>query len=186
MNQPDAMHGSKTGAGYKPGQARFANAVYTYTPDFANGDYKEGVVSEDDSQVTFEFRTPYIIAATPPNAKEWGIYDPGCKNGLVVRGKSDCKVSVSVDRGKTWTDGGKLSDAPDLTDTAKGHRQYWLRLHAGAKMLAGSGLTITTACEANGSTMPRLKDGGTTVQFEASGRAIVSAGPNLAQAAAAT
>ena len=36
VNQPDAMYGSKTGAGYRPGQARFANAVYTYTPDFAD------------------------------------------------------------------------------------------------------------------------------------------------------
>jgi hypothetical protein len=184
VNQPEAMYGSKNGAGYKPGQARFANAVFTYTPDFASGDYKEAAVSEDDSQVTFEFRSPYIIAATPPNAKDWGIYDSGCKNGLVVRGKAECKVSVSVDRGKTWTDGGKLAGPLDLTDAAKGYRQYWLRLHAGAKALAASGLTITTICEANGSVFPRLKDSGTTITFAASGRAIVSAGPTLPQATA--
>jgi hypothetical protein len=178
------MFGSKTGAGYKPGQARFANAVYTYTPDFVTGDYKEGVVAEDDSQVTFEFHSPYIIGATPPNAKEWGIYDAGGKNGLVVRGKADCKVSVSVDRGRTWTDGGKLAGTLDLTDAAKGHRQYWLKLHAGAKTLAGTGLTVTTVCEANGAIMPRLKDGGSVVHFAASGRALVAAGPTLPQAAA--
>jgi hypothetical protein len=55
---------------------------------------------------------------------------------------------------------------------------------AGAKALAGSGLTITTVCQANASTMPRLKDGGCRVTFEASGRAIVSAGPTLPQAKA--
>lgn len=184
VNQPDAMYGSKNGTGYKPGQARFANAVFTYTPDFASGDYKEATVSEDASQVIFEFCSPYIIAATPPNAKDWGIYDSGCKNGLVVRGKAECKVSVSVDRGKTWTACGKLAGTLDLTDAAKGHRQYWLKLHVGAKTLAASNLTITTVCEANSSVLPRLKDGGTTVSFAASNRALVSAGPTLPQAAA--
>ncbi|MBA4068034.1 MAG: hypothetical protein C0501_30880 [Isosphaera sp.] len=184
VNQPDAMWGSKTGPVAKAGQARFGNAVYTYTPDFASGDYKEGVVSEDDTQVTFEFQTPYVIAATPPNDAPWGIYDPGCKNGLVVRGKADCRVSVSVDRGRTWLDGGKLSDNPDLTQEAKGYRQYWLRLHAGAKALAGSGLTVTTVCQANAAVMPRLKDGGSAVTFAAGGRGLVSAGPTLPQAAA--
>ena len=82
VNQPDAMYGSKVGAGHKSGQARYANAVYIYFPDFASGDYREGVVSESESQVTFEFQSPYVIAATPPNAKEWGIYDSGCRNGL--------------------------------------------------------------------------------------------------------
>jgi hypothetical protein len=179
VNQPDAMFGSKNGAGYRPGQARFANALYTYVPDLAGGDYKEGVVSESDSQVTFEFQTPYIIAATPPNAKEWGIYDPGCKNGLVVQGKGDLGVSLSTDEGKTWVDGGKLSANPDLTDAAKGHRKYLLRLHAGAKQLIDSGLTIRTVCQANESTMPRLKDCGSEVKFEASGKALVSAGPGV-------
>jgi len=183
VNQPDAMFGSKNGAGYKPGQARFANAVYTYMPDFS-GDYKEGVVSEDDAQITFEFQSPYIVGATPPNAKEWGIYEAGCTNGLVVRGNSDCKVSLSVDRGQTWHDGGKLAAVMDLTDAAKGHRHYWLKLHAGAKQLQGSGLSITTVCQANAAVMPRLKDGGSVVAFAASGRALVSAGPNLPQAMA--
>jgi hypothetical protein len=184
VNQPDAMYRSKAGAGYKPGQARFANAVYTYTPDFSSKDYQEGVISEDASQVTFEFRTPYIIAATPASTKEWGIYEPGCKNGLVVRGNGDATVSVSVDRGQSWSPAVKLAESPDLTDCVKGFRQYWLRVNAGAKALAGCGLTITTVCQANGSTMPRLKDGGSTVTFAASGRSVVSAGPTLALAKA--
>ena len=56
VNQPDAMFGSKTGAGFKPGRARYANAIFTYRPDFATIDYREGVVSENDSQVTLEFQ----------------------------------------------------------------------------------------------------------------------------------
>jgi hypothetical protein len=184
VNQPDAMYKSKNGAGHKQGQARYANAVFTYAPDFATGGYKEGVVSEDDSHVTFEFQSPYVIAATPPNAKEWGIYDAGGKNGLMVKGKPGCAVSVSVDRGRTWTEGGKLDGTLDLTDAAKGHRQYWIKFHAGSKALAGSGLTIRTVCEANASTMPHLKDGGTRITFAASGKALASAGPTLPQAAA--
>ncbi|HEX4612439.1 MAG TPA: hypothetical protein VH092_29870, partial [Urbifossiella sp.] len=167
---------------YKQGQARYGNAVYTYRPDFSTADYREGVVSEGDDHIDLEFHTPYIIAATPPNAKEWGIYDRGCRNGLVVTGNAECDVSVSADRGATWVPGGKLSARPDLTDAAKGHRQYWLKLHAGAKQLAGSGLTITTVCQANASVLPRLKDGGTAVRFEAGGFGLVSAGPNIPQA----
>lgn len=182
VNQPAAMFGSKAGAGFEPGRARFANAVYTYRPDFVTGDYREGVVTEDDGQVTFEFRTPYVIGATPPTAAAWGVYDPGCRNGLVVRGAGDVAVSVSVDGGRTWAAGGPLSASPDLTDAVKGHRQYLLRLHAGAKRLAGAGLLITTVCQASAAVMPQLMDGGSVVRFEAGGRAVASAGPTVPEA----
>jgi hypothetical protein len=198
VNQPDKMHGSRTGPGYHPGQARFGNAVYVYRPDFASGDYREAVVFENNDHVTLEFYTPYIIAATPPNGKPWGIYEEGCRNGLVVHGKSNCTVGVSVDQGRSWTTCGSLTEGADgirwpgrlpdggldLTDHVKGHRQYFLQFSAGAKELEKAGLTIMTVCQANPSTMPRLKDGGTTIDFAATDRAVVSAGPNLAQARA--
>jgi hypothetical protein len=184
VNQPEKMHGSKDGTPYKRGQARYGNAVYTYRPDFASGDYREGVVQEDAGSVVFEFYSPYIIGATPPNEKPWGIYDAGGKNGLVLHGKADCTVSVSTDQGKTWFDAGKFADGLDLTDRVKGFRQYLLKLGAGAKSLEKSGLTIVTVCQANAATMPRLKDGGSQVQFQASGQAVVSAGPTVAQAQA--
>jgi len=182
VNQADKLFGSKTGAGYHDGQARFANAEYVYAPDFLNGDYREAVVDENEGQVTFEFSTPYIVGCTPPNPKPWGIYDAGGKNGLVLRGRASCPVSLSVDRGRTWIDGGRFSDGMDLTDSVKGHRQYRLRLGSGAKALAGSGLKVTTVCQASVSVIPRLKDGGTRVSFENSGRAVVSAGPTREQA----
>lgn len=184
VNQPEKMYQSKTGAGYKPGQARYANAVYTYRPNFATNDYKEGVLDESDRHVTFEFYTPYIIAATPSNMKPWGIYDEGCRNGLVLKGKAAAKVAISVDQGKTWHDCGGFTDDMDLTDQAKGHRQYLLRIDTGAKNLRDCGLTITTVCQANSSVLPRLRDNGTKIDFASSGRAVVSAGPNLAQAEA--
>src|SRR5262249_5769582 len=73
-------------------------------------------------------------------------------------------------------------DGLDLTDRVKGFRQYLLRLGAGAAALKDTGLTITTVCQANPATMPQLKDDGSKVDFRASGRAIVSAGPTLPQA----
>lgn len=182
VNQPEKMFRSTAGTGYHPGQARYGNAVYTYRPDFATGDYREGVVEEDDRQVVFEFATPFVVAATPANDKPFGVYDPGCTNGLLLRGRVDCGVAVSVDRGRTWQDCGRFADGLDLTDRVKGRRQYLLRFDAGAKQLAGLGLTITTVCQANPSVMPRLKDGGSEVRFEASRRAVVSAGPNVPQA----
>ncbi len=181
VNQPEKMHGSREGTGYKPGQARFANAVYTYRPDFS-GSYREGVIDESDDSVTFEFYTPYIIGATPADDSPWGIYKTGCRNGLVLQGSADCGVEISVDQGKTWISAGRFRDGLDLTDQAKGHRQYFLRFGVGAAMLAGSNLTFTTVCQANSSVLPRLKDGGARVNFAASGNSIVSAGPNLPQA----
>src|SRR5262249_4493923 len=181
VNQPERMHGSHDGTGYKPGQARFANAVYFYQPDFS-GPYREGMIDESDKRVTFEFYTPYIIAATPPDAAPWGIYKAGCRNGLVVNGSARCAVTVSVDQGRTWLDGGPFPDGLDLTAFVKGRRQYFIRFGAGAAELVGSGLTMTTVCQANSSVLPRLKDGVSRVEFAVSGQGIVSAGPNLAQA----
>lgn len=186
LYQPPGGGGATAEAGHHPGQARFANAVYSYRPDFASGDYREGTISEAPDQVTFEFYTPYIIAASPRDDRPWGVYEAGCRNGLVVRGHADCAVSLSTDQGATWQECGRLEDGRnlDLTDRAKGHRQYFLRVHAGAAQLRKSGLEIVTVCQANGSVMPRLKDGGTRVEFAASDRAVVSAGPDLDQAQA--
>src|SRR5262249_40478342 len=149
VNQPEKMHGSRTGAGYKPGQARYANAVYTYRPDFTARDYREAAAAEGATHVVFEFTTPYIIAATPANDKPWGVYEPGCRNGLVVRGTGGFPVALSTDRGHSWQEAGKLAGALDLTDHVKGRRQYFLRFGAGAKELAKSGLVLTTVCQAN-------------------------------------
>jgi hypothetical protein len=67
----------------------------------------------------------------------------------------------------------------DLTDHVKGRRQYLLRLGAGAQELARADVTIVTRCQVNAAVLPNLKDGGTTVNFESSGKAVVSTGPNL-------
>jgi hypothetical protein len=91
-------------------------------------------------------------------------------------------VAVSVDRGRTWQDCGPFKDGMDLTDRVKAQRQYLLRFGAGASALAGTGLTIVTACQANAAILPRLKDGGSTIRFESSGTGVISAGPTVEQA----
>lgn len=186
VNQPDRMYQSTKGAGYRPGQVRYANAVYRYEPNFKNGDYREGVVDESGDQVTFEFYTPYIIGCTPPNNnKPWGIYDEGGRNGLVVQMPGDaCRISISVDQGKTWREPENFHDGIDWTDFVKGHRQYFIRFHASPERLANSRLVITTVCQANSAILPRLKDNGSEVTFLNSRQAVVSAGPNKPQAAA--
>jgi hypothetical protein len=186
VNQPEKMYGSTKGTGYAVGQARFANAVYTYTPDFESGSYKQGVVSEDDKQVTFEFRSPYVIGCTPANESKWGIYDAGGTGGLVLSSRTQAPVMVSLDQGKSWSEAATISAnlALDLTDPVKGHNQYLLRIAAPAARLRGSGLTIRTACQTNVATIPHLHDGVNHVTFENSGLALASAGPTLGQAEA--
>ena len=182
VNQPERMYQSKTGTGFIVGQARYANAVYTYKPRFEDATYKAGVVSEDDQQVTFEFRSPYVIGCTPANDAKWGIYDAGGTNGLVVTEKFQAPLTVSVDQGKTWSDP-KYGTA-DLTDQVKGHNQYLLRIGAPAKQLKASELTIRAVCQTNVATIPHLHDGVNLMTFESSGLALTSAGPSLGQAEA--
>lgn len=184
VNQPQNMYRSKNGTGAHAGQARFANAVYSYTPDFADGSYRQGVIDEGADHVTFEFYSPYVIATTPPDPKPWGIYDAGGKNGLVIHVSpppAACDVQVSTDQGKTWQGTAPLADGLDLTDQVKGFRQYFLRLGASASALKDCGLSWRTVCQANACTMPHLHDGQNAVTFEAGGTAIVSAGPLVAQ-----
>lgn len=182
VNQPHRFAGTLQDAGFHPGQFRYANAVYTYRPNFRDGSYREAAIIDDATQLVFEFQTPYIIAATPPDDSDWGIYKTGCRNGLVLRGHAPTELAVSVDRGQQWHSVGRLSDNMDLTDLVKGHCQYWLRFDAPASNLMDSELEIVTVCQANPALFPHLKDHGSQVSYAATGNAVVSAGPNLRQA----
>jgi len=135
------------------------------------------VVDEGDRHVTFAFSTPYLIGATPPTTSFGASTTRAAPTGWCCAAKARCQVSVSTDRGRTWHDAGAFADGMDLTDHVKAQRQYRLRFGAGAKELASSGLTVTTVCQANAAILPRLKDGGSSVRFEASGRTVASAGP---------
>jgi hypothetical protein len=189
VNQPEKMYRATSDTGHQDGRVRYANAVYTYKSDFKTAAYKEAAVEEGPGNVTLEFRSPYVIACTPPNNNAWGVYEPGGKDGLVVSGlPSGVNASISVDRGRSWTNPASGATL-DLTDAVKGGHQYWLRLsHEAADaggivaVLKKSPVTIRTVCQTNVATIPHLKDGKNQVTFQASGHSAISAGPNLAQA----
>jgi hypothetical protein len=155
-------------------RGRFGNAVFTYKPDFRSGSYKEGVAAEDDASVTFEHCSPFIMACKP--AKK-NCLDPGATLGLVLNGKAECKVCVSTDGMKTFSEPVDFKDGLDLTDLVKGRYQYWLKFISPAPSLAGKDVTIKTCCMANGYVMPHLKADGTQVTFNASGLAAETIGP---------
>lgn len=184
VNQPQNMFGSRRGTGSATGRARYANAVYNYTPNFSDGSYRQGVADEASDHVTFEFYTPYVIAATPANNGAWGVYDAGGRNGLVLHGNAKCPVRVSVDQGATWQDAGPFTDGMDLTDRVKGYQQYLLRFDAGAHEFKDAGLSWRTVCQANSSVVPHLHDGTNTITYFASGQGLLAAGPTMQQGAA--
>ena len=186
--EPERMFGATTDTSAVT-IARFGNAVYVYRPNFADGSYRDGVIEEDEKSVTFRFQSPYTIAATPAkeNAEErMGTLMEGCTNGLVLIGQeANCTAQLSTDNGTTWSVPVELSGKArqDLTDLAKGHHAYYLRLNASASDLAGQGIAFRTVCIANDCLIPHLKSDGTTITYNASRSAIFSAGPNLDQAA---
>ena len=187
VNQPAKMYQSKNGTGAHAGEARYANAVYTYVPDFSGGAYRQGVIDEAADHVTFEFYTPYVIGATPADSQPWGVYDAGGKNGLVLHvshAPAQCAVQISTDQGKTWQDGAALTDGLDLTDLVKGRQQYFLRLNVGASALKNAGLSWTTVCQTNVCTIPHLHAGKNVITFAEGGEGLVAAGPLASQAEA--
>ena len=108
VNQPDAMHGSTTGAGYKPGQARYGNAVYVYRPDFAGDDYREALAEpESRDQITLEFYTPYIIGATPPRRFSLGHLQARLQERAGAECRAAGRIATSRSRsikGTTWSE----------------------------------------------------------------------------------
>lgn len=162
VNQPTKMKGSSKGTPHIDGQVRYANVEYVYRP--TNEELADGIV---------KFQTPYIIGATPPNDEPWGIYEDGCRNGLVVTGNNG-QIEISLNAGRTWQSLGTLDGKVDLTDHAKGRSQYWLRFNE-----RPSDLEIRTVCQANVAVLPRLKDGGTSITYAASGQSTLSVGPEL-------
>lgn len=179
VNQPQNMFGSEKGTGWNAGQVRFANAVYTYAPNFADGSYKQGVIDEAADHVTFEFYTPYVIAATPANDKPWGIYDPGGKNGLIVSASEPLQLAISIDQGRSWQRASLEHNSIDLTDIVKGSQQYLLRFDVGADKLRSAKVSWRTVCQCNSSILPRLHDGQNTITFASSDQALMCAGPFL-------
>ena len=184
VNQPEKMFNAENDAGHHDGQARYGNAVFTYEPNFRDPSPNPG---DGSYQEAFEgrkltFRSPYVIAATPPTDKPWAIYDQGCTNGLVVEANRDLKVYVSVDGSRSWVSRLMEDHKVDFTDDVKGHRSYLMMFEPKFAELEDAGLRITTICQCNVAVLPRLKDQGTEITYAASNQAIFSAGPTIIEA----
>ncbi|MFH1377741.1 MAG: carboxypeptidase-like regulatory domain-containing protein [Planctomycetota bacterium] len=175
---------------YARDNGRFGNGVYTWAPNFTNSSYQEGVINETSGDVTFDFYSPYAIAATPANtgllaSPNYNNVQPGATNGLIITSAaSSVTVQTSIDRGATWSTAKALSGSVDLTDDVKGYHQYFIRFNAGAPALSGLNIEMRTVVMLNDCTVPRLADSNSTVTYQASGKAVLAAGPTIPQAAA--
>ena len=181
--------------GHNP--VRQSNGVFEYSPSLADGRYKDGVKAEKDTimeggvlkgksadaSVTFEQASPYIIAAWPEKRgdREWNLLAEKCVDGAVAGGVAVGKVAVnvSVDGGKTWKEAG-VAEGPfkvDFTDIVKGRNTYMVRFGlTGADGLKS--LKLRTVVQVARAVIPRLKDGGTKVTYQAGGQGVIQGGPS--------
>ena len=179
------------------GRAYYGNGVFEYTPGLASGAYREGAKRESDTVyadgalrgtsdkavVVFEHISPYIIAARSVKGgdREWDLLKEKCADGAVASGQAvgEVPVKVSIDGGQTWQDVGTASGEfkIDFTDVVKGRHAYLLRF--GLTRAAGlKALTMRTVTQAGRGVFPRLRDGGTTVSYQASGQSVIHGGPS--------
>ncbi len=182
-------------------QSHQANGVFEYVPPLADGRYNDGVKAEKDSvvaegvlkgksadaSVTFEQASPYIIAAWPEKRgdREWDLLAEKCVDGAVASGSAVGKVpvTVSVDGGKTWKEAGVAEGTfkVDFTDIVKGRFSYLVRF--GLTTTDGlKGLKLRTVVQIARGVIPRLKDGGTKVTYQAGGQGVIHGGPSQYQA----
>ncbi len=178
------------------GNTRTGNGVFEYVPSLKDGRYREGVKSEKETvfkngtlrgkvagaSVVFEHVSPYVIAARPAEAgedREWDVFAEKCADGAEVSGVAVGKVPVSVCVDDTFKPIGVAEGEfrLDFTDVVKGRHEYQIKFdlspEAGLKALK-----MRTVTQVGRGVFPRLKDGGTTVTYQASGQSVIHGGPS--------
>jgi hypothetical protein len=179
------------------GNGYYGNGVFEYRPSLADGKYKEGVKTENqtiyeagalrgltqEAFITFEHVSPYVIAARSVEGgdREWKLLEEKCADGAIVSGISAGKVPVrvSVDGGHTWEDIGTVDGKfkKDFTDIVKGRHTYQVRF--GLSPESGlKALRFHTVTQISRAVFPRLKDGGTTVTYQGSSQGAIHGGPS--------
>jgi len=121
--------------GRRPASARPATA----TPSTRTGRTSRPTNTAKASSTRVTATHLHVCHALPDrrdatHGEPWGIHEPGCTNGLVLRGRASCPVAVSVDDGAAL-EGVRIRfrDGLDLTDHVKAQRQYRLRYAAGGE-----------------------------------------------------
>jgi hypothetical protein len=103
-------------------------------------------VEESDQHVNLRLLHAFRYCCDALKQCAVGYLRTGSRNGLVLNGKANCNVAISVDQAATWNDCGAFHDGMDVTDFVKGRRQYFIRFTSNAKTLASAGLRMTTVC----------------------------------------
>ncbi len=179
------------------GHAFYGNGIFEYTPPLADGRYRQGVWSQqnvvfdkgalrasaDRGEVVFEHTSPYIICARSAKGGDrvWDIRHEECLDGAIVSGRTTgpVRVAVSVDAGRSWQHIGAAAGnfTIDFTDLAKGRHGYLIRF----ALTPDAGLAhlkLRTVTLVSRAVFPRLKDGGTTVTYQAGNQTVIHGGPS--------
>jgi hypothetical protein len=191
------LDGGPVGNGNPRFRVHQANGVFEYTPPLADGKYKQGVRIEKDTTfaegalrgksadavVVFEHASPYVIAAWPAKRgdREWNLLEEKCVDGAVASGVAVGKVPVkiSIDGGQTWKEVGVAEGEfkVDFTDVVKGRHTYLVSLGLSPKDGVKS-LRLRTVVQVGRGVVPRLKDGGTKITYQAGGQGVIQGGPS--------
>ena len=182
--------------GPKPNHRDFSrwnhgNGLFEYQPiltnvstDFEDGCYEVTnlqpgesgleIVRDGEAEVTFEVFTPYIIV---PQVND--LDDPDDDSGASVvaaKGPMPVEVLVSLDHGLSWQMAGQIqphhTTAIDLASIVKGTYGYLLRLKTSgpAGSTAINSLNIKTWVQVAPTSLPALKKGKTTFQYDTGDR----------------
>lgn len=181
------------------GNASYCNGEFIYAPDLLSDAYREGTVAQssnvshgsqglfsrdgEHASVVFRHFSPYVICGNPADDSQ-PLSSPAT-DGLVISGeaKGSVTVEVSADQGQTWQAKQPLRFPLDLTDEVKGRYGWQLRFSWSGDASIGK-LRFSTTTQVSQSIYPRLKPGGTEVQYRAASRGVVPLLPNWGLAAA--
>ncbi len=179
------------------GRAYYGNGVFEYTPALANRSYRDGAKLDKDTVYTdgtlrgtsdravvvFEHTSPYIIAARSVKRgdREWDLMKEKCADGAIVSGQAvgNVRVKVSIDGGQTWQDIGTARGEfkIDFTDVVKGRHTYLIQFGL-TRAASLKDLTMRTVTQVGRGVFPRLRDGRTTIRYQASGQSVIHGGPS--------
>jgi hypothetical protein len=177
------------------GNSYTGNGVFEYVPSVGNGRYKEGTRdSKDvafkhgllrgkkaDAYVTFEHVSPYVVAARPIEGgdREWDVFKEKCRDGAIVSGQAVGKVPVLVGVDNTFKQVGVAEGEFqfDFTDLVKGRHAYLVRFGLSPNNGLKS-VRMRTVVQVGRGVFPRLRDGGTTITYQALGQAVIHGGPS--------
>ncbi|QDU27971.1 hypothetical protein ETAA8_30630 [Anatilimnocola aggregata] len=157
------------------GNASYSNGEFVYQPDLAKAQFAK---LGDKFSVTFTHWSPYVICGDPVD--DANPMTGRATDGLIVSGKlhGEVQVDVSPDQGQTWTTIENPQLPLDLTERVKGRNGWHVRLLA-AEPSSINEIKFTTTTQVCQAIYPRLRPGGSQVDYRAAARGVVAVLPNF-------